>query len=621
MRIKSLPITIPYQPSSFTKSLGWLPWLCVTGAYGLFLVSFANYGSRLTASHAEVQYWVGLLLMILPISVRLIGVTLSRFERLGLVVFLGLALYLVKVSHSPFAFTFADELIHLYNARTILENKVLFFPNPILHATPFYPGLEIITASVAMLTGLPLFNAGLVVVGCARIVLIMALFLLYEEISGSSRAAGLGVLLFMGSSNFVYWSVQFSYESLSLPLAVLFLYALARRFYTLEDRLQFRFTGVILIILVTVVMTHHLTSYAVWIFLVAVTLAQRVFRSARARRIGSGGLVLIGTLMILTWLIYVGKPVVGYIYPVVLGAVRDVLDTVAGEAAPRELFTSTTGYVAPAWERWIGIGSVILLFIGLPYGLYHLRSRARSNSLAIVLAGAALAYFPLLVLRYAPAGWEISNRGTNYLFIGLAMAAGLAAARIHAPQKVQTPFALLFSVYAALIILGGIIAGWPPDLRLSQPYRIGNASQFSDPQGVSAAIWANTYLEPGKRVATDETNARLMLAYGGQYVLTGTTGGLRLMMLSPAFTDSDLHVLQAGNVDYVVYDQRWVSWDNLRGVYYPSRSPASETSAADLLDELAYRQFDGLKYVSRLLDSGYVAIYDVGVLSGAKPIP
>jgi hypothetical protein len=280
-----------------------------------------------------------------------------------------------------------------------------------------------------------------------------------------------------------------------------------------------------------------------------------------------------------------------------------------------------SGYIAPAWERWVGLGSVILLFICMPYGLYQLRSRLRSNSLAIVLAGAALAYFPLLMLRYAPAGWEISNRGANYLFIGLAMAAGLAAARIHAPQHVQTPLAILFSVYAALIILGGIIAGWPPDLRLSQPYRIGNPSQFSDPQGVSAAIWANTHLGPEKRVATDETNARLMLAYGGQYVLTGATGGLRLMMLSPAFTGSDLHVLQAGNVDYVVFDRRWLSWDNLRGVYYPSRYPVGEAGVGDFLDDPVYRQFDGLRYVSRLLDSGYVAIYDVGVLSGAKPIP
>jgi hypothetical protein len=58
----------------------------------------------------------------------------------------------------------------------------------------------------------------------------------------------------------------------------------------------------------------------------------------------------------------------------------------------------------------------------------------------------------------------------------------------------------------------------------------------------------------------------------------------------------------------------------MRGVYY-RRSPAGDDRGGDLLDELAYNQFDGLRYVSKLLDTGYLAIYDVGVLSGAKPLP
>ena len=620
MRDRTLPVAIPAPTPKECKGWGWLPGLIVIGSYGILVVSYANYLSRANAPLAEILFWIGLLLLVMPISARLVGETPTRFERIGLVVFLGLALYLVKFSHSPFAFTFSDELVHIYNARAILERNALFTSNPILAVTAFYPGLEIITAAVTMLTGLPLFAAGLIVIGFARLVLVLALFLLYEQVSGSARAASLGVLLFMGSSNFVYWSGQYSYESLSFPLAILLLHALARRFYTPESRQQFGLTIVILLTLLAVVVTHHLTSYAVFIFLAAVGLIQAIFRSTRARRIGSFGVILIAFLATVTWLVYVGNQAVAYIYPVLRSAGRSVAGTVAGEEVRRALFTSNTGAVAPLWERLVGLGSVVLLVLGLPTGLHQVWKSARSNALAIVLAGAALAYFPLLMLRFTSAGWEISNRAANYLFIGLALVAGLAAGHVWAAERIRGPGAALFSVCVAIIILGGIIAGWSPDLRLSWPYRVGDIFHDSDPQGVAAANWAQAHLGLGNRIATDETNARLMLAYGGQYVLTGTTGGLRLMMLSPYFSQSDLQIIRAGDIDYLVYDKRSISLDNMRGVYY-RRTPSGDFGQNDFLDEQAYDQFDGLRYVSRLLDSGFVTVYDVGVMSGAKPIP
>ena len=92
------------------------------------------------------------------------------------------------------------------------------------------------------------------------------------------------------------------------------------------------------------------------------------------------------------------------------------------------------------------------------------------------------------------------------------------------------------------------------------------------------------------------------------------------MMLSPYFSQSDLQIIRAGDIDYLVYDKRSISLDNMRGVYY-RRTLSGDFGQNDFLDEQAYDQFDGLRYVSRLLDSGFVTVYDVGVMSGAKPIP
>ena len=53
--------------------------------------------------------------MILPSAMRLITLEPTRRERMGIVTALGLSLYLVKVIHSPFAFTYSDEFLHLFN--------------------------------------------------------------------------------------------------------------------------------------------------------------------------------------------------------------------------------------------------------------------------------------------------------------------------------------------------------------------------------------------------------------------------------------------------------------------------------------------------------------------------
>ena len=197
------------SPATKDAGWGWLPALSLSGACGLLLVAVADTLSRSGTGWAEPLFWAGLLALVTPFTVRLASAEAARRERIGLVVLLGLMLYLVKIMHSPFGFTFNDELIHTYNVKRILQSGVLFRENPMLAVTPLYPGLETLTAAVALLSGLNPFDAGLLVVGAARLVLTLALFLFYEQASGSARVAGLATLLYMANSNFLYWGVQF----------------------------------------------------------------------------------------------------------------------------------------------------------------------------------------------------------------------------------------------------------------------------------------------------------------------------------------------------------------------------------------------------------------------------
>ncbi len=246
-------------------SWGWLPLLSLTSAVGILFVAVADTLARSAAGQYELLFWAGLLLMIVPIAARLVSSQPVRQERIGLIIVLGLGFYLVKVLHSPYGFTFSDELIHSYNVTRILETGKLFSPNPILAVTPFYPGLETVTAALASLSGASVFGSGLLVVGVARLIAMVALFLFFEKVSGSMRLAGIAALFYAMNANYLFWSAQFSYESLALPLALWVLYIAVRRMATPAGDSHRGLTILALLGILAVVITHHLTSY----FLVA----------------------------------------------------------------------------------------------------------------------------------------------------------------------------------------------------------------------------------------------------------------------------------------------------------------------------------------------------------------
>ncbi len=145
--------------------------------------------------------------------------------------------------------------------------------------TPNYPGLEGATSALMRLTGLSSYGAGIVIVGAARLSLMVALFLLFTRISGSARTAGLGAAIYAGNFNFLFWGAQFSYESLALPLFVVVLMAVAEREAAPREWAR-EWAVPIVLGIAAIVVTHHLTSYAVAVFLAAAR-ARLLVRAAR----------------------------------------------------------------------------------------------------------------------------------------------------------------------------------------------------------------------------------------------------------------------------------------------------------------------------------------------------
>ena len=193
-----------------TAPVAWAPVLALSSAFGVLSVAVA-YAAARGGGTDETAYWLGLLLIVVPLAIRLLSARPSSTERLLLLLMGAFALYLVKVLHSPVAFTLHDEFSHLRTATDILEYGELFRPNPLLIASPFYPGLELLTVGLVRLTGLPIFEAGILIIGAARLLHVVALYLLYLRLSRSPRVAGVGTLLYAANPSFLFFDAAFSY--------------------------------------------------------------------------------------------------------------------------------------------------------------------------------------------------------------------------------------------------------------------------------------------------------------------------------------------------------------------------------------------------------------------------
>ena len=572
-------------------------------AIGVLGVAISFYAARSGVSDSQVLFWTGLVAIVAPIAYRLAGSSATRGERIGLCVLLVVALYLMKVLYSPVAFTFSDEYVHAANAERALLTGHLFNENLIISVTEYYPGLASATSAVASLTGLGFFPAGLLVIGAARLVLALALFLLLERLTGSARVAGLGVLIYAGNPNFLFWSAQYAYESLALPLLIALLYLVAgRRFASRQELL------IALILVPAITVTHHLTAYAMTTVLVVVALAALVRREERAR----WTLLLAAYAAVVTvgWLVLVASSTRAYLQPVFQGAfesMRDVIGGAGDEAAGRSLFESSEGVVAPVAERIVALAAVGIPFALLPIGLVALARRERPDALVTVLRIAAVGVFAALLLRFAPGAWETGSRASEFLYIGLALVAGVGAERLLEHRWSRDAALVTAGLAASIIVAGGVIAGWAPALRLPQPFEVRVEGRTIEPAGVEVARWSRQLGRTA--VISDVSNARLLEIYALHRAFDSEYPSISAILEEPAFPPWQPETLRELGARYVLIDERRAAWDNMAGYFFTP--PGVDPDDPDrYFPPEQYEKFERLG-ADRLVDGGFLSLYDI----------
>jgi hypothetical protein len=629
-----------HDPEAPAERLAWgrLPILSLVASLGLLAVSVSFSLATSGAAIGQTLFWIGLVLICAPVTLRLSSSDAGLMERVGLVIVMGVMLSLIHIVRSPQEFTGYDELLHLRSLNNILSTGRLFEANPLLPVSPLFPGLEAVTSGVVQVGGADTFSAAFLVLTTVRIVFSVGLFALYREAASSERVAGLAAAVYMLGPNFTFFDSSFAYESMALPLVPVLLLITAR-LAKRPDR-SVRLWIAFVVIAAALVITHHITSYALAVMLSAWALIHLVRRGHdiyRGTAIDIAGLVVVGASLL--WLLTVASIVLRYLGGPLTGAIGEAVHLITtGEG--RTPFQSATGQVAAVWERFAGLGAAGLLCLGIPVGLVVITRRFRDNSLGLLLGLVAVAYPASLLARLTPTGSDSAGRSLAFIFIGLAFVialglVGLAdavAARRARPGgrlgavaarvvqgRLASAWKAAFAGVATIVTLGGAVIGSAPATRFPGPYLVIADTRSVDNEITSASAWARSTLGTNQRLAADRIDRLIMGSYGEMNVVFQGSTGLETwqLFLSPDVGTAELATLRSGNIRYLVIDRRLSTGLPLIPFYYeegeiyagPHTTPISPAVLA---------KWDAIGLVDRIYDNGDIQIYDVGGLVSAQ---
>lgn len=594
-------------------TLGLVPLFALLNALGLLFISVSYYLSNYSSLALEGAFLAGLLLLFVPVVLRLLSSTPLRFERIFLLCELALSFYLAAFMTSPLQINSFDGFLHWVTADGILRTGHLFSENSLLPVSPYYPGLEMITNAISTLTGLNTFYASIPIVALSHIVLVLSLFLFYEQITGSSRMAGIATIIYMINPHFIFFDTIYNYETLSLPLALFTFYILARYERVGGEHRQVIFAS--WIVLMAITFTHHMTDYVTDGLLLLWAVISFFTATARKTRIHLLTLALFGIVLAVAYAFLVsGNPVWSYLSSYFNIAFVELGKIITGTGTTRALFSSTGAAPAPIWDRILMLGSVAIVAFALPFGLLTLWRLHRRSALPLALGIFAVGYPIAQAFRFTPLGSEISDRAAAFLFLAVAYVLTILITHFWPTRQLNKRTITFVTCALSVVLMGGVIldagAGFTG---MPGPYVVGADGRSVEPEGINAALWAYSHLGTGQRVGTDRTNQLLMSTYGGQRVITELYDSLDVSPLfySEQFTESDMSLLREGKIHYLVVDRRLSTALPVLGFYFVSDEPEMKNLTTPI-SSVALAKFASVPQINRLFDSGNIVIYDTG---------
>jgi hypothetical protein len=588
------------------------------------------------------MFFAGLVTIFAPCAWRLTSATAARSERVAVSLVLGVGLLASYYIRSPLIFDWFDELIHGATLDRYLGSRTLLVHNSILPVSPYYPGLELLTVAVKWMTGLPVVLAQLLVVLAQRVVLVLCVFLVVERVCRSTRAAGVGVLVYVANPSF-YTFASWDYGPLALAFAVATVHfllssldarasvatstlvpdrpaspAAASRRASVHTHRDFLLA---LASMAALVVTHHLTALLTAGLLVV--WAVGLWMDGRRKEARSIGLAAAASIvLVLGWSAFVGSHLVSYLGPIFSDASNGFSSAIGHHHNSRPLFhTDSSQGGSSFWEIVVMLAAAASFCLLLcPSVLAVIRKRTALGGALRFLPVTVAAAYPFAMLGSLSTGSsQVGERTTTFIFFGMAIVIGGWLATRLSKKRTLLECAVTILI-ATVCFLGSMIFGSGPDITyVPGPYLVAaNQRSFSAPS-LAVAQWASAHMAAGANVAADRQNGALLADFADLNFVTSISGLVNPgpLFFSSQFDHSDLSLIRQDRIRYIVVDRRLASSLPLFGTYFETgeAKPGTRLTAAEL------SKFDSVPGIDRVYDNGPIQVYDVSRLLGVSPIP
>lgn len=598
--------------SRVSFGLASVVWLLTGIGFCLNAAAIAE-SSRGNAALGEGLFWVSIIVPFVVQAALLLAAHPSPRLRQVIVCLVGVYPALLYRLTSPLVLGNYDEHLHERALSDLLHGSGLFAPNPMLPVGPYYPGLELFTGALVRLTGMPPIVAMNLVPILCRLLLVLSVYFLAITFLRSDRAASLVVVFYATSPQFFNFNSKFSYQTIALTLGMGGVVLLRRAQFKRAPAAP-RLMALATIVFLATVISHHLTSWLFFGFLVIWAVV-----SPRGRRKVVAQVAAVTGLAIAIWTAAISSKLSGYLGPVFSAALHEVAGTLGGTSQGR-VFSSSGGYVTPEWQKMLlFLYAIVCTIAALWYGGRVLLRGIRERRLPLAVLGVmAMAYPGTLAAHFVPAASDIGDRASTFLFFWLALCVAYAirngrSSRQSRSGTLSRRFVITLTTIVSLAYFGGIILGSGlAALILPGPYGIEAGARSQDAQTLTAVKWASEHIPPGSRVVADLNAANLLSSQARLWPIISPSGGLApaYLYFSETWDTYQAEVVKNYDIRYIYVDARLADGLPVQGMYFY----AGEISPEQRLNGLDLSKFAHVPGLKAAYHQGPISIYSTAGL-------
>jgi hypothetical protein len=612
------------------------------------LVLSYNVAQTTTSNVSEFAwFWLGIFLLELPIIWLIVKRATLRTMRTALLLLYGMVSYAPKLLRNPVSPLYHDEFAHWRATDAILRTGMLFQPDPILSIVSRFPGLHATTAALVHITGLTIWQAGTILLIIFHVMLVLGIAALAQSLGMTNRTSSIIAILYGLNSSFLYFDTQYAYESMAITLVVWTLVAFVRAIRSHWGRGRFSWSGLTVVLSAATVVTHHLSTFALALLMVLISIALSTPWLARGENWGQAAvtawsLTLVTALLAGTWYSFVAPATWSYLSPFIGKGLSELMQVANGSGVARQLFRASlspwweqkAAYLVPVFALGVAVGGLLIIRARIRK---QQLPRGRRRALLFAFAFLGIIYFPSTVFILAPSGTEGARRSWAFTWIGLCFLAGPAVVwllergvrRANHWRHVSLCVALLTGL--AVTLVGGTAAGLNASYRLPGPFLYGSDARSVTPELFGASKWFSAHFGTGHNIVTDRYTGLVFGSIGLQNPAAPSPGFpvYNLYLAKPGTAIEPpflLFELSTSEYTYMIVDAHMAYDFPEVGIYFIPGEPASldRPQAGNPIFHGTLDGFIAIKWMVRVFQSDNYSIYRLNLpptKTGYQPRP